>query len=208
MQVRGSSAQTPTQTPTKPKADAAPGAREDKACWTVQRGFGLREQGLRPSRQSPFQGLWSSLVFTEQEGAGSGGGGGVGKGWWGPVSKRGAGGTQLRREGLGGFTRGVGLVELAGERGLWGQAGAEGPVGADRGRGWWGRGAGGAGGLRGRWGRGRGGGLTFRGAVVGVTLAVPPREVCEHPFSLLCLPHQREGLQESSRGQIRGTLSS
>lgn len=48
------------------------------------------------------------------------------------------------------------------------------------------------------------GGHTFRGAVIGVALAVPAGEVSEDPLSLLRLPHQREGLQEGSGGAIQG----
>lgn len=49
----------------------------------------------------------------------------------------------------------------------------------------------------------RGTRLTFRGAVLRIALAVPTREVCKDSLTLLCLPHQREGLQKGSRGQFR-----
>lgn len=47
------------------------------------------------------------------------------------------------------------------------------------------------------------GGHTFRGAVTRVTLAIPVGEVSKNPLTLLRLPHQWEGLQECSRGQLR-----
>lgn len=58
----------------------------------------------------------------------------------------------------------------------------------------------------GRVGRGH----TFRSAVIRVALAVPAGEVCEDSLTLLCLPHQWEGLQECSGRQFKaaeGSLS-
>jgi hypothetical protein len=44
---------------------------------------------------------------------------------------------------------------------------------------------------------------TFRGAVIWVALAVPAGKVCKDPLTLLCLPHQWEGLQEGSERQFK-----
>lgn len=61
---------------------------------------------------------------------------------------------------------------------------------------------------RAEWGGQSGAGSrTFRGAVVRVALAVPAGEVSEDPLSLLRLSHQREGLQEGSRGRFRDAAS-
>lgn len=49
-------------------------------------------------------------------------------------------------------------------------------------------------------GQGSGARRTFRSAVVRVALAVPAGEVRKDPLTLLCLPHQRKGLQEGSGG--------
>ena len=45
---------------------------------------------------------------------------------------------------------------------------------------------------------------TFRSTVIRVTLAVPAGEVRQDPLTLLRLPHQWEGLQESSGGRCKG----
>ena len=48
---------------------------------------------------------------------------------------------------------------------------------------------------------------TFRSTVIRVTLAIPAGEVRQDPLTLLRLPHQWEGLQESSGGQCKGVES-